>query len=142
MIKIIKGVYGHLVNGIVKPKTSADEPFELTEEQEARLVNLGVAIYVNGGRTALPEDVQEIDWNINMKATELREIAKGMGLTFPVGTTKADMVAAMDKFVENLPDENGEDSFAEVDPIGFDEQPPEDFAGEDAPVFDAAEAVE
>ena len=47
MIKIIQGVYGFLdANGIVRPKTEADEPFALLPEQEARLVNLGVAEYV------------------------------------------------------------------------------------------------
>ncbi len=47
MIKIVRGVYGFLdENGIVRPKTEADEPFELAPEQEARLVNLGVAQYV------------------------------------------------------------------------------------------------
>lgn len=144
MIKIIKGVYGHLINGVVKPKTSADEPFELTEAQEARLVNLGVAVYVDGGRTALPEDVQLVDWNVNMKASELRAIAKDMGLTFPVGTTKTEMVAAMDKFVAENAAEDGADALAESegDPIGFDETPPEDYETEDAPTFDAAEAVE
>jgi hypothetical protein len=139
MIQIIKGVYGHMVNGIVKPKTSADEPFELTEAQEERLVNLGVAVYVDGGRTALPEGVEMVDYNVNMKASELREIAKDMGLTFPVGTTKKEMVEAMDKFIESQPgveiDDNG-------DIIGFDETPPEDFEDDDAPTFDAAEAVE
>lgn len=44
MIKIIKGVYGHMTeSGIVRPKTSADEPFALTPAQEERLVGLGVA---------------------------------------------------------------------------------------------------
>lgn len=144
MIKIIKGVYGHLVNGIVKPKTSADKPFELTEAQEERLVNLGVAVYVDGGRTALPEGVVGVDWNIDMKASELRAIAKDMGLTFPVGTTKAEMVAAMDKYIEENAAEDGADGLAEgeIDPIGFDETPPEDYEDEDAPTFDAAEAVE
>lgn len=139
MIRIVKGVYGHLVNGVVKPKTSADEPFELTEAQEARLVGLGVAVYVDGGRTALPEGVEYVDYNVNMKATELREIAKEMGLTFPVGTTKAEMVKAMDAYIENLPagidvsDIPDEDEY----PMGFDDE-----AYEDAPTFDAAEAVE
>jgi hypothetical protein len=144
MIKIIQGTYGHLINGIVKPKTSADEPFELSEAQEKRLVDLGVAVYVDGGRTKLPEGVALVDYNVNMKATELREIAKGMGLTFPVGTTKAEMVEAMDKYLasENAA-ENGADEPTEDAPIGFDEIPPEDFEGdEDAPTFDATEAVE
>lgn len=49
MIKIVQGVYGFKDNnGIVRPKTAADEPFELLPEQEARLVRIGVAEYVGG----------------------------------------------------------------------------------------------
>ena len=55
MIKIIKGVYGHMTeSGIVRPKTSADEPFTLTPAQEERLVGLGVAEYVG------PADMADI----------------------------------------------------------------------------------
>ena len=47
MIRIVRGVYGFLdADGIVRPKTEADDPFELSSEQEERLVNLGVAQYV------------------------------------------------------------------------------------------------
>ena len=47
-IKIIKGIYGYKdVKGSIIPKTSQDDPFSLTEEQEARLVRKGVAEYVD-----------------------------------------------------------------------------------------------
>lgn len=48
MIKIISGVYGYRSpdTGSVVPKTSKDEPFSLTPEQEERLVSIGVAEYV------------------------------------------------------------------------------------------------
>lgn len=135
MIKIVKGVYGYRnKNGTVSPKTEKDEPFELTEEQEARLVGLGVAVYVNGGRTALPEGVEEVpEYSVDMKADELRAIAKKyMGLTFKPGTTKAEMVEAMDKHIEDHTVEDvtiGNDGDADAD-------------GEPLPSFDAAEAVE
>ena len=63
MIKIVQGVYGFLdKNGIVRPKTKADEPFELAPEQEARLVRLGVAAYVgNTENEQEPEDTEEVD---------------------------------------------------------------------------------
>lgn len=134
MIKIIKGIYGYVdeKTGVVSPKTEKDEPFELSEEKEERLVKLGVAVYVNGGRTALPEGVEEVpEYSVDMKADELRAIAKQyMGLTFKPGTTKAEMVAAMDKHIEEHTVEdvtvgNGEDA-----------------DGEPLPSFDAAEAVE
>ena len=47
MIKIISGTYGHLIDGRVRPKTAASEPFCLTPAQENRLVSRGIAVYVN-----------------------------------------------------------------------------------------------
>lgn len=137
MIKIIKGIYGYMdKRGIVRPKTEHDDPFELTEEQEERLVKLGIAVYVDGGRTALPDDVRGVpEYSAEMKADELREIAKEhMGLTFKVGTTKAEMVAEMDKYLaENTVDSEDE---AENDTGEAEDD------GEQPPAFDPAEAVE
>lgn len=148
MIKITKGVYGYVTkNGAVKPKTPQDEPFELTPEKEARLVGLGVAEYVGGASPApaesaeepetgaelpeLPEGVTGIpEYNADMKADELRAIAKEMGLTFKPGTTKAKMVEEMDAYI------------AEHSVAGYDADTGELITDEDAPAFDPAEAVE
>ena len=113
MIKIIKGTYGYMdEHGIVHPKTADDEPFALTQEQEARLVGLGVAEYVTEPQelSELPDGVEGIpEYNIGMKADELREIAKLMGLTFKVGTTKQEMIDAMDDFLAENSEEDGVD---------------------------------
>lgn len=128
MIKIIKGTYGYIdKNGIVQPKTSKDEPFTLTKEEEERLVKRGVAKYVEAAEKHVEGDeLKELldsvpgldvvpEYNVDMKATELREIAKGLGLTFPVGTTKAEMVAEMDAVIEeNMVDDDME--MPEFDP--------------------------
>ena len=42
-IKIIKGVYGYKSKGSVVPKSKNDEPFEVSETEAKRLVELGVA---------------------------------------------------------------------------------------------------
>lgn len=142
MIRIIKGVYGHVPNpdtGIVVPKTSKDEPFSLSPEQEKRLVSIGVAEYVDAPAAPAipePEDVDEapeaeaapeapaaepetlLD---DMSAKELREYGKTFGLTFRVGMTKAEMREAI------------EAAEAEVETEGEGDEAP--------PVFDAAEAV-
>lgn len=127
MIRIIKGVYGYMTEiGSVKPKTADDEPFELTEAQEARLVGLGVAEYVTDGPIGfdelppeppeLPKGVEGVpEYSVDMKADELREIAKTMGLTFKVGTTKAEMVEAMDAYLAENTVEDEED-IPEFDP--------------------------
>lgn len=138
MIKIISGVYGYLdKNGCVKPKTEKDEPFTLSEDQEDRLVGLGVAKYVNTPETVkepeteadempeLPEGVVAIpEYSEDMSAKELREIGKLCGLSFKVGMTKKEMVEALD---------------AEIEGHMVDDEEQDD---EPVPTFDAAEAVE
>ena len=125
MVKIIKGVYGYMTkNGTVQPRTSADEPFELTEAQEARLVALGVAEYVSAAPAAAHEAKKPPAFDATMKVEKLRAIAKEMGLTFKLGTTKTEMVEAMDKFL--------------ADGAGTAEK----AGGEEPPAFDPAEAVE
>ena len=145
MIKMIRGVFGLPVNGIVKGMDKNSGPFDAGAEQEERLVRLGLAVKVEvaDGEPAhtaddvvdtdtpigmddmppLPEGVTGIpEYSVDMKATELREIGKMCGLTFKVGMTKEEMVAALDKHIA--------------------ENTVEDEDGEPAPVFDAAEAVQ
>lgn len=141
MIKMIRGVFGLPVKGIVQAKDKNSDPFEAGAEQEERLVRLGLAVKVEDSEPApvetvdtdtpigmdemppLPEGVTAIpEYSVDMKATELREIGAMCGLTFKVGMSKADMVAALDKHIA--------------------ENTIEDEDGEPAPVFDAAEAVQ
>lgn len=133
MIKIISGVYGYLdKNGCVKPKTEKDGPFSLTKEQEARLVGLGVAEYV--GKPSVDNADDDIDRAAaepsleEMTAKELREVGKQYGLTFKVGMSKAEMVDALKaEWPQDAEDETDEEA---------------DDDGEDAPSFDATEAVQ
>ena len=56
MIRIIRGVYGFIdKDGVVRPKTSKDGPFETDDDKEARLVKQGVAEYVSDE----PEEADE-----------------------------------------------------------------------------------
>lgn len=109
MIKIIQGTYGYIdENGIVKPKTAKDAPFELEDKsREAELVALGVAEYADGTELIIDEETGGVvvdgvpEYSTDLKAAELRDIAKAyMGLTFAVGTTKAEMVEQMDSYLE------------------------------------------
>jgi len=142
MIKMIAGKTGVLVNGIVVPKTKESEPFSSTPEHEARLVDLGLAKYIgeavgiteDGEITDLPDGVTAIPaYSEETSAKELREIGKLCGLTFKVGMSKADMIAALDAHIEANTvegvevNEDGEITVAK---------------GEDAPTFDPAEAVQ
>lgn len=152
MIKIICGVYGG-VDGMKRP---GDKPFSLSSAEEARLVARKVAAYVNEPATEAPqdedihddapigfdeippEDLDELpegvigipEYSVDMKATELREIGKLCGLHFKVGMSKQEMVDALDKHIEeNMVDDEEIIDADTIDP-------------EDAPTFDAAEAVE
>lgn len=145
MIKIICGVYGHYTGGMVVAKDKNSAPFSLPPEREAELVALGVAAYAEDTMEEtptpigfdevpeLPEGVLDIpEYSIDMKADELRKIGKLCGLTFKVGMSKADMVAALDAFfAEHIDDEDYYE----------DEEEDEDDDLE-VPDFDPAEAVE
>ena len=107
LIKIVKGVYGYLDGMTVKPKTPKDAPFELNDKRAAELVADGIAVYVNDDGDLLIDDNGDVvvgmvpEYSTEMKAAELRDIAKEhMGLTFAVGTTKAEMVEQMDAYIE------------------------------------------
>ena len=143
MIKIVQGVYGFLdKSGIVRPKTEADEPFELLPEQEARLVALGVAEYVDepeGEHEAGGADLQDVEVELDpigfdetppeeepvdlatLTVNELREIGKEYGITFKANAKKAEMIKAI------------MEAQAEI---------AEDDESEPAPAFDATEAVQ
>jgi hypothetical protein len=44
-------------------------------------------------------------YNVNTKANELREIGKNIGISFPVGTSKDEMVKQLDAFFDDYFDE-------------------------------------
>lgn len=133
MIKMIAGKTGVLVNGIVVPKTKESDPFKSTPEHEARLVGLGLAVFVDGPEnpTEGGEDVSLED----MKADDLRALGKEYGLSFKVGVKKAEMIDA----IKAAQADGGEGEDTE------DEDPTDgenDEDGEGAPTFDPSEAVQ
>lgn len=132
MIKMIRGVFGLPVNGIVVPKDKYSEPFNASEEQEARLVKRGFAVYVGAddsapnGSDETPPQGDEVNLD-EMKANELRAYGKGIGLTFRVGVTKTDMIAAIREALAEGADDSEDEEFED---------------DEEAPEFDASEAVQ
>ena len=134
MIKIVSGVYGHYINGRVVAKDKNSPPFSLTPEREAELVEKGIAEYFEEYSASLdpigfdetpPDDDGDNIPAYSAKNTvkELRDLGKAHGLTFKVGMSKADMLAELD------------------DLFGVEEAEADDEAADDAPMFDAAEAV-
>ena len=120
MIKIISGTYGHLIDGRVRPKTAASEPFSLTPAEEARLVSRGIAVYVN--EAPAEADASNVfdtipEYSTRNTVKELQAIGEQFGITFEEGMTKAQMVEILNQY------NAGEDD-------------------DDAPTFDAVEAVQ
>lgn len=144
MIKMKAGTFGLPVDGVIKPMTKDSGPFKASAEQEARLVKLGLAVYV--GEPELPELPDGVvgipEYSIDSTANELREIGKLCGLTFKVGMTKAQMVEALDAHIEaNTVDGVEIDTEDAPEDEGATEEP-EEGTDEDAPTFDASEAVQ
>lgn len=132
-IKITGGRYGYISpTGVYSVKTSDDPPFEVEDSEAARLVKRGVAEIdgeggkcpetggISSGKGSDPaEDENPTDdenegfseYDENTPVKELREIGKKCGLSFPVGVTKADMIAALDEYFER----NGEDDDSDID---------------------------
>lgn len=149
MIKIVKGTYGQRIGERIIPKTEADGPFETTPEQERRLVDLGVAVYVETKSVAnkapedLPaaptgaetgsEDVDQLpEYNADMKLDELKEIAKAYGVDASDARKKADVIAMIEAAKADDQDDEDPD----------DETPEGDDDGEAPPSIDAADPVE
>ncbi len=123
MVKIIKGSYGHKKGSTIVP-VYAGETVELTEEQEARLVKLGVAEYVGKpaqensqgeGSSELPE------YNENMKLAELKEIAAKYGVDASEVKTKKEVVALIDAALEQNEGDTGEENPGGLPELGGDD---------------------
>lgn len=121
-IRIIGGRYGYISpNGAFSVKTENSAPFEVDDKEADRLIKRGVAEVVGergkrseiGGETgptglnptdeenaAVGENEGFFEYNENTSVRELREIGKKCGLSFPVGVTKANMIAALDEYFE------------------------------------------
>lgn len=139
-IVITGGRYGYISpSGVYSVKTTESAPFEVDDKEAARLVKLGVAKILgerenrveNEGKTpdkgSTPIDEGNANsgenegvpvYALNSSVNELRAIAKGVGITFKVGTKKEDMVAALDDYfsADNDEDEDGFDLSA-ADPV-------------------------
>ncbi len=125
-IKIIGGRYGYISpSGVYSVKTVDDPPFEVEDSEAKRLVKCEVAEIVGwhencaeneslptteGSNPANGEDGAEDDlppqYNVNSSVNELRAIAKNVGISFKVGTTKNAMVAALNEHFGILDDDS------------------------------------
>lgn len=88
MIKMIKGTYGRVVDGVVEAMTSHSAPFSLPESREAELIAAGVAEKVE-----IPAKTSSYG---NMKMTELRKAAAALGVDATAAKSKKEVIAMIE----------------------------------------------
>ncbi len=120
LIRIKNTTFGLVVNGIVKPKTPADPPFDVADELAYRLVREGKAEIVGdvkgseecsddeenagkegdeGGGFGIPKYGEE------SSKTDLKAIANEYGIAIAETATKQEIIKALDDFfADALPD--------------------------------------
>lgn len=111
-IRITSGTYGYNDGKHIIPKDRRSGVFALEDKEAERLIALGVAEYAetSHGFKEMPEepnipketpnDADDLNYDLNSSVADLRRIGKKVGLTFAVGTTKADMIASLNEFFE------------------------------------------
>lgn len=114
MIKMIAGIYGYRnKDGAVEAKTVKSEPFSCTTEEEARLVGLRVAEYVQEDYGDEDSGEKPLE---NMTKKELTEIAEALGVELPKKATNPQIVAliraARTEHESQGDDEDGDDEDA------------------------------
>lgn len=126
-IRIIGGRYGYISpSGVYSVKTVDDSPFEVEDSEAKRLVKRKVAEIVGehensaeneplpntegsnptNGENGADNDMPP-EYSTKLSVNELRAIAKKVGISFKVGTTKEEMVAALDEYF-GISDDKGE----------------------------------
>lgn len=113
---IISGTYGYNDGKHIIPKNRKSGVFALEDKEAERLVELEVAVYANvpkktkeyKGSPDENEDVSDegreefdeagLSYTADSTVSELRNAGKTVGITFPVGTTKKEMLAELDSF--------------------------------------------
>lgn len=95
MIRMVKGTYGRVVNGVVEAMTKHSAPFSLSKAREAELVAAGVAVKVEEPTQAKAYD--------DMDMKELRKAAAALGVDASKARSKKaiiDLLEAAEKSSE------------------------------------------
>lgn len=110
MIKIIQGIYGYRnADGVIQEKKEDSEPFELTKDQEERLVRRGVAVYVNEEVAPVQPQSREEELQ-EMSYEDIKKLAKELGIK---QGKKEEMIAEILEAEED-DEEEGPDLSAEL----------------------------
>ena len=125
-IKIIKGGYGHVENGTVTLKTEKDGYFKVDDDKAKRLLDLGVAICaIEPKIEAEPKtEVEEFEvtreYLEGLKMDKLKDFAEQLGMTYKVGTKKADFIDEIEAEIGKQAEESTEIEEGFEDPLNLD----------------------
>lgn len=111
-IRILNTTFGLVVDGIVKPKSPKDPPFEVDEKLGLRLVREGIAEAVGGAeRGEVPSESNDNDndesagddfgipqYSAETSKAELQSIANEYGIEVSSAATKQEIIKALDDF--------------------------------------------
>ena len=107
LIRIRNTTFGLLVNGIVKPKSPKDPPFDVDEKLGLRLVREGIAEAVDGaerGEVQSENDESAGDdfgipqYGPDTSKADLQSIANEYGIEVSAAATKQELIKALDDF--------------------------------------------
>lgn len=112
LIRIRNTTFGLVVNGIVKPKSLKDPPFDVDEKLGLRLVREGIAEAVDGterGEVQSESNDNDNDENAgddfgipqysaDTSKADLQSIANEYGIEVSAAATKQELIKALDDF--------------------------------------------
>jgi hypothetical protein len=118
MIMIICGTYGHRENGTIKAKHAGDV-FAVDESEAERLVDLGVAEYVEADADSGDKSPPDTSGDVELTNAEIKAKLDDLGVEYPERANKAKLLELL---AEADAEGDGEDSGDESPPdIGGDE---------------------
>lgn len=126
LIRITNTTFGLVVNGIIKPKSPKDPPFDVGEELGIRLVREGIAeamddtycadVQPESNDNGNDEDTDESGdfgipkYDAATSKADLQSIANEYGIAVAESATKQELIKALDDFfADALPDDSEEE---------------------------------
>ncbi|MGN0686681.1 MAG: hypothetical protein ACI4KA_01080 [Oscillospiraceae bacterium] len=123
LIRITNTTFGLVVNGIIKPKSPKDPPFDVDEELGKRLVREGIAeamddtycadVQPESNDNGNDEDTDESGdfgipkYDAATSKSDLQSIANEYGIAVAESATKQELIKALDDFfADALPDDS------------------------------------
>lgn len=111
-IRILNTTFGLVVDGIVKPKSPKDPPFDVDEKLGLRLVREGIAEAVDGTESGgVPSESNDNgndksagdnfgipQYSAETSKAELQSIANEYGIEVSSAATKQEIIKALDDF--------------------------------------------